>query len=205
MSKRPLKIGITGGIGTGKTTVTRIFELLQVPIYNADHRAKVIMQNDQELKAQLKDTFGKAIFDDESLNTKMLASIVFNDPEKLSMLNALVHPRVGEDFQDWFQGKANHPYVLKEAALMFEAGSDKQMDRVITVFSPLNLRIERIQARDRHRTVEDIENIINRQMAESEKLKKSDHIIYNDEENLLIPQVMKLHELFTLLHTHLPA
>ena len=190
-----LKIGITGGIGTGKSMVCRIFELLQIPVYDSDLRAKHVMAHNEVLKQELIQAFGPETFNEQGLNRVYLGSLVFPDPEKLALLNRLVHPHVKQDFIDWAAAQ-NAPYVLKEAALMFETEAWRQVDQMITVFAPLEVRLERLQKRDTHRTKADILHIISKQLPEEEKVKRADHVIYNDDSQLVIPQVLKLHEEF---------
>ena len=190
-----LKIGITGGIGTGKSMVCRIFELLQIPVYDSDLRAKHVMAHNEVLKQELIQAFGPETFNEQGLNRVYLGSLVFPDPEKLALLNRLVHPHVKQDFIDWTAAQ-NAPYVLKEAALMFETEAWRQVDQMITVFAPLEVRLERLQKRDTHRSKADILHIIGKQLPEEEKVKRADHVIYNDDSQLVIPQVLKLHEEF---------
>ncbi|RDV13797.1 dephospho-CoA kinase [Pontibacter diazotrophicus] len=190
-----LKIGITGGIGTGKTVVSRVFALLSVPVYDSDARAKWVMQHDEVLRQELITAYGAEAFTAEGeLNRSYLASVVFNNPERLEQLNTLVHPHVRHDFAKWAALHADKPYVLKEAALMYESEAWKQMDQIITVFAPMETRIKRLLHRDTHRTEEDIRNIISKQLSEEERMSRAEHIIYNDDQQLIIPQVLKLHE-----------
>lgn len=196
MGTKLLKIGITGGIGTGKTIVSEIFHLLGVPVYNADERGKWLLSNNEKVKEGLLKIFGEEAFQNHVLNRSFISQQVFNDKSKLKMLNELVHPAVGKDFVHWLEGKEKYPYVLKEAALLFEAGSYKDLDKVIVVSSPEDLRIRRVLQRDPQRTEGSLKKIMKEQMDEEEKLKKADYIIYNDEKNLLIPQVIRLHKLF---------
>src|ERR1043165_4021176 len=139
----PLKIGLTGGIGSGKTTVAKIFELLNVPVYYADSASKRLYQTDKELMANLKKHFGEDIYTNEQLNRQKLAAIVFNDKNKLELLNSLVHPPTIRDAEEWI-GKQTTPYVIKEAALLFETGSAAGLDYVIGVSTPTHLRIKRV-------------------------------------------------------------
>jgi dephospho-CoA kinase len=189
-----LKIGITGGIGTGKTTVCKIFQLLGIPVYDADSRAKSLMSELPALKEALLLNFGEGVYKDGLLDNKYLSGIVFNNPEKLALLNSLVHPRVGDDFISWTNAQKNVPYVLKEAALMFEAGSDQSLDRVIVVSSPTALRIKRILIRDPQRSEQQVRAIMAQQMPEDEKMRKADMVIYNDDKHLLISQVIEIHK-----------
>ncbi|MBK0403424.1 dephospho-CoA kinase [Adhaeribacter sp. BT258] len=191
-----LKIGITGGIGTGKSIVSHLFALLNIPVYDSDLRAKQVMAHNPELKQELIAAFGPETFTAEGLNRTKLASIVFPDPEKLAQLNRLVHPHVKQDFINWAEENKKASYVLKEAALMFETEAYKQVDEMITVFAPLEIRMQRLLKRDSHRTEADLKNIIAKQLPEEEKLRRADHIIYNDDSQLVIPQVLKLHQYF---------
>jgi len=193
--KRPLQIGITGGIGSGKSLVSRIFQQLGVPVYDADGRAKELMTTDSILAGQIKKEFGmQSHSPDGIIDRTLLAQTVFNDPVKLEKLNRMVHPRVAEDYNHWVEQHWDKPYVIKEAALIFEAGSWKGLDKVIVVASPAGLRMQRILSRDTHRTANDVQAIINNQMPEEEKLKRANFIITNDESQLVIPQVLQLHE-----------
>ncbi|MFD2246615.1 dephospho-CoA kinase [Pontibacter ruber] len=192
-----LKIGITGGIGVGKTVVCRLFQLLGIPVYDADTRAKWVMHHNQILKKELTEAFGADAYNKAGeLNRTYLAGVVFNNPERLAQLNGLVHPRVGEDFTDWLKAHAGAPYIIKEAALMYESESWRQMDQIITVYAPMDVRIKRLLQRDPHRTEADIRAIIGKQLKEEEKMKRADYVIYNDDKQLLIPQVLTLHEKF---------
>ena len=190
----PLKIGITGGIGSGKSTVCQIFEILGVPVYSADDRAKWLMAHDPELKAAIQSEFGTESFlADGELNRKFLAEKVFPNPEAVAKINGLVHPRVGKDFERWVQTQ-NAPYVLKEAALIFESGGEKILDAVINVSSPLKVRVARVLLRDPHRSEEQVNHIIDQQMPDEEKNSKADFVIKNAENKMLIPQVLEIHQ-----------
>jgi dephospho-CoA kinase len=191
-----LKIGITGGIGSGKSTVCQIFAKMGVPIYSADLQAREIMNTDTKLVKALKKEFGAAIYgDDGVLIRPNLAAIVFGDKAKVEKLNALVHPAVKEDFRQWAQKQTNCPYVIKEAALMFESESYKDLDYVITVTAPKELRILRVVERDGSKRADVIKRMDN-QLSEKERIERADFIIKNDGTHLLIPQVMDLHQLF---------
>jgi dephospho-CoA kinase len=190
-----LRIGITGGIGSGKSVVCRLFAVLGVPVYDADTRAKWVMANDLVLRQELQAAFGKETFDAAGqLNRAYVAQVAFQNPERLAQLNSLVHPRVGHDFEQWAQARqaAGAPYILKEAALLYESGSYKQLDKIITVFAPQSVRQARVLRRDPHRTADDILAIIGKQMSEEEKVSRADYVVYNDDEHLLIPQVLEL-------------
>jgi dephospho-CoA kinase len=187
-----LIIGLTGGIGSGKTTVAKIFEVLGIPVYYADEEAKRIMNEDETIRSKLIVLFGEETYINGKLNRSHIASIVFKDTKKLDQLNAIVHPVTIADSDRWMQSQ-NTPYAIKEAALIFESGSYKQLDYVIGVSSPLELRIQRVINRDKISKSE-VERRIRNQMSEEEKMKLCDFIILNDKEQLVIPQVLKLHE-----------
>lgn len=192
-----LKIGLTGGIGSGKTTVSQIFKILGVPVFDADTAAKEAMENNPALKEKLVATFGAAVFVEHKLNRKYLADIVFNDAYQLNALNALVHPITIAAAADWFATQ-NSPYVIKEAALMFEAGAGVGLDYVIGVFAPTALRIKRVMDRD-HLSREEVLSRMNRQIDDQIKMKLCDFIIQNDNQALLTKQVLELHEKFLKL------
>jgi dephospho-CoA kinase len=191
-----LKIGITGNIGSGKTTVSKIFEVLGVPVFYADDEAKRVMVNDAILIAELKQAFGaQSYFEDGTLNRKHIAGIVFNNEAELKKLNAIVHPAVFRAFDNWVPRFKNAPYVLKEAALLFESSSYKMCDKSIIVTAPLELRIERVTLRDGF-SRDEILNREARQFSEEKKLQLADYAIKNDNSELVIPQVLALHERF---------
>ena len=190
-----LKVGITGGIGSGKTTVCQIFEKLGVPVYYADQRAKELMEDDAQLRADIKKEFGDDIYDnDGKLRRKALAEIVFNDEKKLLILNSLVHPAVFRDNQSWndILAKKGYPYTLREAALLIETGSYLTLDKLIVVSAPEEDRISRVMARDGS-TREQVLSRIKAQMPEEQKVKYADYIIFNDRIMDLVPEVTKIH------------
>jgi dephospho-CoA kinase len=193
--KRGFDIGITGGIGAGKTLISSIFKNLGIPVYYADDRAKFLMNHDIKLIHEITETFGPQAFLNGKLNRPYLANHVFENKDKLEQLNRLVHPAVGEDYRQWRKQYLDRPYTLKEAALLFETGSFHELDQTILVYAPLPLRIQRVILRDPLRTKTDIEKIVRNQMPEDEKKKLADHVIYNDDTRLVIPQVLKIHHL----------
>ncbi|GAB4397780.1 MAG: dephospho-CoA kinase [Microscillaceae bacterium] len=198
MNKIPKLIGITGGIGTGKSTVCRIFALLGVPIYDSDTRARWLMNHLPVLKQAIIAHFGQQAYqDDGTLNRVYMARQVFQDAEKVKLLNQLTHPRVGQDFLEWVSLHQDHPYLLNEAALLFESGRYKTLHQTIVVQAPEKLRIERVMQRDPHRSEADIRAIMQKQMPEEEKKAQADYIITNDESQMLIPQVLALHQLLS--------
>lgn len=193
-TNRPFLVGITGGIGSGKSTACRIFSILGVPIYYADDRAKWLMTNDEELKAGIISNFGKESYSpDGSLNRTYLASVVFADENKTAVINNLVHPAVKKDFENWASDQKT-AYVLKEAALLFESGSYQDLDKIINVSAPLKTRITRVLMRDRHRSEQQVNEIIDKQLSDEEKNQKADYVIKNNENKLLIPQVLEIHK-----------
>jgi dephospho-CoA kinase len=198
-----LKIGLTGGIGSGKTTVARVFEVLGIPVYYADEAAKRLMNEDEGLKQSIMRIFGNAVYENGILNRTFLSSKVFSNKEKLEELNALVHPATIHDAKQWME-QQNSPYAIKEAALIFESGSQEQLDYVIGVYAPPSLRIHRVMKRDQVTREQVIERMKN-QIDEEIKMKLSDFVIKNNEKELLLPQVTKLHEKLLSLATELSS
>ena len=196
-----IKVGLTGGIGSGKSLVAKIFETLGIPVYYADDAAKNLMNTNEELKKEIIKNFGEDSYSNGELNRNYIASIVFNDKEKLELLNSITHPATILDAEEWIKkitesrGQTT-PYIIKEAALLFESGANKNLDFVIGVDAPLPLRIERVMNRDGI-TKEEIMKRITRQMNEDEKMKLCDFVITNNEKELVIPQIIELHKKFT--------
>jgi dephospho-CoA kinase len=192
-----LQIGITGGIGSGKSIVCRIFSALGVPVYSADDRAKWLLNHDLSLKSAVTQLLGsEAYLPNGIYNRAWVASQVFQNPPLLQKLNAIVHPRVGEDTQKWVEQNTNAPYLIKEAAIMAKAGQNNALAQVIVVHAPADLRVARVLQRDPQRSEKEVRDIIARQISDEERHKIADFIINNDESQLLIPQVWKLHLLF---------
>lgn len=188
-------IGITGGIGSGKSTVARIFGLLGIPVYSADDAAKEIMVKDPLLVEQIREHFGpEAYLADGSLHRKYISNIVFNDKEQLAVLNSLVHPATIRDSEAW-AARQQTPYVIKEAALMFETESFHYVDKVICVFAPEALRIHRVMKRD-NVTRNDVIARMHKQIDDRIKMKLADYVVHNDEQQMVIPQVLALHQQF---------
>ena len=191
-----LKAGITGGIGSGKTTVCKMFEQLGIPVYYADDRAKYLMQHEHFLIDQIKKHFGEEVYVNGKLDRRVLATKVFNDKAKLDVLNSLVHPVVFRDTERWMeeQKEKKVPYVLKEAALLVETGSYKALDELIVVTAPLNARIERVTERDNTNADEVLARVKN-QLPDDEKVKLANFVITNDNGlPELEQQVLKIHE-----------
>lgn len=184
-------LGITGGIGSGKSTVCRIFELFGVPVYDSDARAKAIMVEDTELIQGLKDTFGnETYFEDGSLNRKYLAAIVFNNQEKLNQLNGWVHPAVGRDFYNW-KSNQSAGILIKEAAILIESGAYKTVDKIIVVDAPQEVRLNRVLKRDGSTKAEVLARM-SKQLSDEERKNYADFVIDNSGEQLLIPQVKSI-------------
>lgn len=189
-----MNIGITGNIGSGKTTVCKIFEALGIPIYYADAEAKKLMTDDPLVREQIKLLFGvKAYTAEGALDRKFIGDIVFNNPQMLSRLNYIVHPAVKRHSADWAKSHKKVAYTLKEAALLIESDNHKAMDKIIVVTAPLELRIERVMARDAA-TKEEIMARERKQMSEAKKVKLADFIIINDGNTSLVQQVHKIHQ-----------
>jgi dephospho-CoA kinase len=190
-----LKIGLTGGMGSGKTTVSRIFSVLGIPVFYADDIAKTIMNEDAGLKQGIINLFGEDAYINNMLNRKFVAGIVFNDKHKLDRLNALVHPVTIAAADKWMQAQSN-AYVIKEAALMFESAAAANLDYIIGVYAPQHLRLQRVMHRD-GATREDVLARMNNQIDETIKMKLCDFVIVNDEQQAVLPQVLSLHEKFS--------
>ena len=187
------KVGLTGGIGSGKSIVAKIFEAIGIPVFNADTIAKKLMEDDAELKQKITHLFGADTYLDGKLNRAFLAGIVFNDKEKLTRLNNVVHPATLAAAKDWMN-QQTAPYMVKEAALIFEAGAEKQLDLVIGVSAPKDMRIKRVMERDAIRK-EQAEARMQNQMDDTEKMNLCDYVIINDEKHLIIPQVLRIHQI----------
>jgi dephospho-CoA kinase len=194
-----LKVGITGNIGSGKTIVSKIFEVLGIPVFYADDEAKKVMVTDVQLMDGIKKAFGtQSYFDDGILNRKHIAGIVFNNDAELSKLNALVHPAVFRAFDNWVPQFKNVPYVLKEAALLFESTSYKMCDKSIMVTAPFDIRMKRVIERDALSEAE-FKARNSQQFLEEKKLELADYAIKNDNMEMVIPQVLALHQVFLSL------
>lgn len=188
-----LKIGITGGIGSGKTTVCRLFALFGVPVYFADDRAKTIITENQLLKQQIIQAFGpNSYLKNGTYNRPYISGMVFKDASKLQLLNSIIHPAVRQDGLEWQKRHSDYPYTIKEAALLFESGSYRDLDKIIFVSSPVSMRIHRVMSRDLI-SESAVKDRIQKQMPDEEKRSKSDFVILNDGSTSLIRQVKTLH------------
>jgi dephospho-CoA kinase len=192
-----LNIGLTGGIGSGKTTVANIFRVLGVPIFDADTAAKYLMENNDALRDKLIENFGQLVFVEGKLNRKFLASIVFKDPYQLNLLNAMVHPLTLKAAEDWFANQQTD-YAIKEAALLFEAGAGAGLDYIIGVFAPQHVRVQRVMKRD-GLSREEVLSRMDKQISDTIKMKLCDFIIVNDEQQMLTEQVLSIHKKLTEL------
>lgn len=189
-----LKIGITGNIGSGKTTVSQLFEILGIPVFYSDTEAKKAMVTDVQLISAIKGHFGEeAYFADGSLNRKLIAGVVFNNDAELQKLNSLVHPAVFRAFDQWVLQYPDAPYVLKEAAVLFESGSYKDCDYTIIVTAPTDMRIDRVMKRDNITEIEAQSREV-KQMPQEEKQQLASYTITNDNSLLVIPQVLTIHQ-----------
>ena len=195
MGNSPLLIGITGGVGSGKSLISRIFNTLGVPVYDTDARAKWLMANDPNIKSQLIELLGSESFIKEKLNRSFIARKSFGNEKILARLNRIVHPEVSSDFTKWVALHQKSPLLLKESALIFETSSYSDLDQVILVLSPSKLRIKRVLARDLYRSREDIEAIISHQKSAAETSLLAQFIVNNDEKDLLIPQVLSIYKI----------
>lgn len=188
-----LKIGLTGSIGSGKSTVARIFEVIGVDVFYADAEARLLLQ-EPEVRSEIVQFYGEKVLDENSrILRKQLAKIVFNDPHSLRVLNELIHPRIKQKLARWLSERISVPYALQEAAILFESGFSRDCDAVITVSAPEELRLERVMARDRITRDEVLARMKN-QWSDEEKASKADFVIINDGGHLVIPQVLRIHE-----------
>ncbi len=186
-----IKVGLTGNIGTGKTTVSRIFESLGIPVYHADQEAKKMLEEPSAKQAIL-NKFGELVFDQGSVDRKKLAALVFNDAAKLKELNSIIHPLVRKNLADFFIQKKQHPYVIQEAAILFESGFDKNFDKIILVTATDQIANKRVMDRD-GTSIREVEQRRSNQWSQHKKIGLADFIIENNELELLIPQVLEIH------------
>jgi len=190
--RQKMKLGVTGGIGSGKTSVCRVFGVLGIPVFSADPEAQIIMNTDRSVINSINDIAGKDLYTDGRLNKEELASLIFHDPELLKKVNSLVHPVVFEHFREWTDMQTT-PYVIMEAAILFESGASKLVDRVATVVAPVEERIYRVIVRNKL-TREQVTDRIKNQMDDEERIRLSDYIINNSENEMIIPVILGIHE-----------
>ncbi|MFV0555186.1 MAG: dephospho-CoA kinase [Mangrovibacterium sp.] len=190
-----IKLGVTGGIGSGKSTICKIFASLGIPIYEADNRAKQVMDNSASIRQKLIDTFGADIYSStDVLDRKKLASTVFSSPERLQQLNNIVHPEVRKDFLLWTEQQTHAPYVIQEAAILFESGLNLIMDKSLTVNAPIEERITRVMKRD-CATKQQVLDRINNQMTDDQRLALADFAISNSASDIVSTQVFKIDQI----------
>ena len=183
-------IGLTGGIGSGKSVVAKVFATLGIPVFNADDEAKRIMQSSTEIKTKLIEQFGTDIYNAHGLDKEKLASIVFNDSFQLQLLNAIVHPVTIQAAKDW-AAKQTSPYVIKEAALIFESGAADGLFKVIGVTAPISIKIHRVMQRDGI-TKDQVDARMRNQISDTIKMRLCDYVIKNNNQQMVIPQVLEI-------------
>ncbi len=189
-----LKIGLTGGIGSGKSYISEIFKHLNISVYVADSRTKELYIENEELKSKMIDAFGQEVYlGSGTINTEYLRKLIFNDNVQLKLVNSIVHPIVMSDFNNWCDERKDEKYVIKESAILFETGLYWQLDKTILVTAQTDIRVERIQKRE-NVPVEEIKKKIHAQWTDDDKSKFADFIIKNDDNSLLLPQVLSIHE-----------
>ncbi|MBN1107236.1 MAG: dephospho-CoA kinase [Bacteroidales bacterium] len=187
-----MKLGITGGIGSGKTSVCRIFSVLGIPVFFADPEASLIMSTDKKVITGINEIAGRNIYPEGKLDRELLASLIFNDAESLRKVNSLVHPVVFDKFLKWAE-EQDSPYVIMEAAILFESGASELVDRVATVYAPVEERIGRVTRRNKL-TREQVLQRMKNQLDDEEKIRMSDYVINNSENDMIIPVILKIHE-----------
>lgn len=189
-----LKVGVTGGIGSGKTLVCRIFEVMGIPVYYADFHAKRLMESDHGIREELIRLFGSSVIKNDKIDRAYLARIIFNNDDALRSVNNLIHPAVRKDFNKWAIAMSEHVYIIEEAAILFESGAYKLLDFNIAVSAPEEMRIKRVMMRD-NASRESVLSRLSNQMTENERNSLADTVILNDESDLLIPQVIGVHNM----------
>ena len=195
---KPQLIGITGGIGAGKSTVSKIFKHLGFKVYNSDGRAKEIVSEDSNIKKRIISFFGNNVYKNGVLDRKFLSDKIFNDKSSLQNINSIIHPAVKKDFKNWVINNSNEKILFKESALLFESGAYKELDKIILIVSDKNLRISRVLNRDKIRTKKEIKSIIDKQINEVDAIKYADIVIDNNHKEMLLPSVVREIEKLTL-------
>jgi len=187
-----IKLGLTGGIGSGKSTVAKVFQELGIAVYYADIEAKKFLFHD-EIKKDLRTTFGTSVINGEGeVDKAVLASIVFTDEKQLAKLNALIHPLLENDFVTWSEEKSNEKYIVKEAAILFEAGFDKSVDKILTISAPIEERIERVMKRDQVNRQQVLDRI-SKQWTDEQREAKSDFVINNADDQMILETILEIH------------
>jgi len=190
-----IKVGVTGGIGSGKTLICRIFEKLGAPVFYADYEAKKILNHNKTVVNEVSSIFGEDIYDEAGINKAKLANVIFNNQDALDTINNIVHPVVKSRFKNWLS-TLNTPYAIEEAAILVETASYKDLDYTVLVYAPKELRISRAMSRDGKNRAE-IEERMKNQMPDEEKFQKVNEVIYNDNSRMVIPQILEIHEQLT--------
>jgi len=193
-----LKLGVTGGIGSGKTTVCKVFSVLGIPVFSADDEAKKIQESDRDLQLKINSFAGRDLFPDGKLDRAGLARLIFSDKELLEKVNSVVHPAVFRSFREWAVNQ-NSPYSIMEAAILFESGAFKMMDRIVTVVTPMEERIERL-VRSKRLSREQIIERIKNQIDDESRIARSDFVIFNSENEMIIPAILGIHDEMIKLH-----
>jgi dephospho-CoA kinase len=191
-TKKIMKLGVTGGIGSGKTSVCKVFSVLGIPVFFADPEANLVMNSDENIIRELNKLAGNDLYREGKLDRKKLAALIFKDQDLLKKVNSLVHPVVVDNFKRWTEVQET-PYVIMEAAILFESGASELVDRIATVIAPVEERISRVTQRNTLSREQVIERI-NNQIKDSERIKRSDYIINNSENEMIIPAILKIHE-----------
>lgn len=188
-----IRLGITGGIGSGKSTVTNIIKLLDIPVYIADIESKKLTESSPIIRQKLIKAFGSNLYNGNQLDKQLLASYIFNDKHKLAIANSIIHPEVDKHFCEWLEKNQHYDIVALEAAILYESGMERLTDKIMVVYTPLEDRIQRTMLRD-NTTRERVLERINSQLSDDEKLKRADYVVYNDETKSLIQQSLKIIE-----------
>lgn len=188
-----IRLGITGGIGSGKSTVTDIVKLLDIPVYIADIESKKLTESSPIIREKLIEAFGDNLYNGYKLNKQLLASYIFNDKHKLAIANSIIHPVVDEHFCEWVENHQHHPIIALEAAILYESGMERLTDKIMVVYTPLEERIRRTMLRD-NTTRDKVLERINSQLSDDEKVKRADYVVYNDETKSLIQQSLNILE-----------
>lgn len=189
-----LKVGITGGIGSGKSVISNVFELLGIPVFNSDVQAKILMNDDQSVRADLIELLGDNAYDDNGLNRTFLRKKIFENDQLLTQVNQIVHPAVRNYFTTWIKKNEDAPYIIQEAAILIESGAYNKLDYLILIYAPEEIRLKRTIKRDKT-SRENVKNIIAKQLPDEQKKEQADLIIYNYNSNLVVPQILNIHQM----------